>query len=265
MLRMNDTEQELYNLRWAATETMSDVERARVEFTTAAIPKGCGTILDVGCGDGRLTRELHRGGYRVTGVDFSEVALSKLPVPGIRASADAIPVEDLSYDLVLSTEMLEHLNQGVYQRTILEFSRIARRYILITVPNRELLAEHISVCACGCKFHMWGHRRSYGSRSLEALFPRFGLDQVKEFGPTVFPYSRILLLFKQRLGRSWAWDAATRCPNCGAANAPASGFPIIAKLCDYTNANWHTLPWLTIHRAWLLAVYTRRGTTTETS
>lgn len=263
MLRMNDTDQELYNLRWAATETMSAVETARVEFTAAAIPKSCGTILDVGCGDGRLTRELDRRGYRVTGVDFSEVALSKLPTPAVRASADAIPVADLSYDLVVSTEMLEHLDVNVYERAIIEFSRIARKCILITVPNREPLAEHLAVCACGHKFHIWGHKRSYRSTLLEGLFPGFQLAKLQDFGPPIRSYNRILLPVKQRLCRKWAWDTATRCANCGAVSAPAPRFPTVVKLCDYINAKLHAFPSLTTRRSWLLAVYTRQRVTAE--
>jgi SAM-dependent methyltransferase len=257
---MTKSDQELCDLRWEAIKTTTDVERGRVEFTAAAIPSNCGPILDVGCGDGRLTRELHRKGYRVTGVDFSKVALSRIPVAGIQASCDAIPVDDLSYDLVLSTEMLEHLDQEMYERTIPEFCRIAKRFILITVPNRERLAEQMAVCACGHKFHIWGHKRSYRSTSLKRLFPGFRLVRLEEFGPQIHPYRRILLLLKQRLCQSWGWDEATLCAHCGGSSSAAPRLPLAAKICDYVNTKLKVLPRLATHRAWLLAAYRRQET-----
>jgi ubiquinone/menaquinone biosynthesis C-methylase UbiE len=78
------------------------------------IPAG-GTVLDLGCGSGvPVARTLTAAGYRVTGVDISEVQIRRAreQVPEaqfIRADASAVPFEDASFDAVVSFFALIHL------------------------------------------------------------------------------------------------------------------------------------------------------------
>ena len=80
------------------------------------LPNDCQSVLDVGAGNGMLSLAVAQKGKSVTAVDFSEVALAKASVPTLCRSADNLAgVEDRSYDLVLSTEMLEHLDEATYR------------------------------------------------------------------------------------------------------------------------------------------------------
>lgn len=70
-------------------------------------------ILDVGCGDGYLLKSLGAD-YEKHGVDISSVVVKKLRAEGIEAvesdvSNDKLPFEDAVFDIVASTEMLEHI------------------------------------------------------------------------------------------------------------------------------------------------------------
>ncbi|BDM67510.1 hypothetical protein HEK616_09970 [Streptomyces nigrescens] len=51
-------------------------------------PIRCGHVaVDVGCGNGTFSRQLHRFGYDVTGLDFSDLALTaarRTPLPGVQ-------------------------------------------------------------------------------------------------------------------------------------------------------------------------------------
>ena len=92
-----------------------NVHYHRVIF--AAIPEHCERALDVGCGTGRLTRELRRIVPRVTGVDRDEqsitVARSRAAPGGIEyrcADFLALPLERGSFDLVTSVASLHHMN-----------------------------------------------------------------------------------------------------------------------------------------------------------
>ncbi len=75
------------------------------------------TILDLGCGTGRFTEALRaRFAAEVIGVDPSEKMLararSKLSSPGIRyeiGRAEAIPLPDISLDLVFMSMIFHHL------------------------------------------------------------------------------------------------------------------------------------------------------------
>ncbi len=82
-----------------------------------AIPAGCATALDVGCGTGALTRRLRAAGLRVTGLDRDEpcirVARAHPAAAGIGYLVGDIgraPLQPGSFDLVTSVAMVHHID-----------------------------------------------------------------------------------------------------------------------------------------------------------
>jgi SAM-dependent methyltransferase len=243
-----------YDLRWR-TSIVTERERNRVAATVAAIPDGCQSILDVGAGDGMLAHAAAATGRSVTAVDISQVALSRLRVPTFQRSADSLTgIEDRSYDLVLCSEMLEHLEDETYRGALLEFNRVARQAILITVPNRELLREHMGACgACGARFHIWGHRRRFTPADLDSLFPDFEPSWIAPFGDKLPQYNRPILWLRTAVANAWFLDERSPCPECHSFRPLQPAYPRIAALCDLTNSN---LPKLR-RSPWLMALYKR--------
>jgi SAM-dependent methyltransferase len=88
-----------------------------------AIPAGCATALDVGCGTGRLTRRLHAARLRVTGIDRDEpcirVARAHPGAAGIGylvGDVGRVPLQPGSFDLVTSIAMVHHMDAGLALR-----------------------------------------------------------------------------------------------------------------------------------------------------
>lgn len=79
------------------------------------------TILDYGCGLGRLAEELRE--YRVTNYDPSIPAWSVLP-PG-------------PFDVVVCTHVLEHVEPNLLRATLREIGERAGSLIYIEVPHTE--------------------------------------------------------------------------------------------------------------------------------
>lgn len=100
------------------------------------------TVLDVGCGIGNGLRYLMAQGKDVKGIDISDVAVEKAKANGYdvrQGSITEIPFEDNSFDMVVSTDVLEHLPEGLVEEAIIELSRIAKKYIgvkIATSPER---------------------------------------------------------------------------------------------------------------------------------
>lgn len=92
--------------------------RRQARMLAAALGRRTGPqrIVDVGCGDGAATamvRDLGPG-QTVIGVDWSATALARaaargLPVVQARADGAGLPLADSSVDVVIMSELIEHL------------------------------------------------------------------------------------------------------------------------------------------------------------
>jgi SAM-dependent methyltransferase len=114
-----------------------DRVRALVERTPFAL------AADVGCGEGVLLGRLGNvwADRPVVAVDIDprEVCLARANAPVVLptvASAYALPFRAASFDLVICSEVLEHLDRPA--AAIDELWRIARTTVVLSVPNEPL-------------------------------------------------------------------------------------------------------------------------------
>lgn len=218
---------------------LKDTETERIEMTINSIPSGVSSILDVGCGDGRITNRLACSYPQVVGVDISEEALKHVQTKVVRASAEHLPFKNRSFDLVMATELIEHLPKPIYQKTLGEIRRIARRWIIVSVPWREQLAVAQARCIrCGTVFHVNYHHRSFNVSQLKKLFaPEFKLVEIKLIGRERAYYMPLLLWIKKYVGGIWTRTSTTVCPVCNTHLYPGD-FPernAVSAFCDKWN------------------------------
>jgi SAM-dependent methyltransferase len=186
----------------------------RIKNLREMIPDGVRTILDVGCGDGAITNRLARD-WAVTGVDMSGAALEHVETDAVQASATNLPFADGSFDLVLSTEMLEHIHLEDYRKAISEMSRVTRQYLLLTVPYREdLRFREVRCPRCGWRGHVWGHQRVFTPEALARDLHGFRSVESRIFGPPQAPHwPRWLIWSCHRLLNAYYW-APSQHPMC---------------------------------------------------
>ncbi|WP_053671637.1 class I SAM-dependent methyltransferase [Streptomyces sp. NRRL B-1140] len=143
----------------------------------AAVPDGCRTALDIGCGDGLLARKLAARSASTTGVDRSpemiELARRYPRGPGnvTYVEADFLTAGDLpesGYDFVSAVAVVHH---APFEEAVTRLARLTapggRLVIVGMAANRTLLDWIIS--ACGVPVSLLLARRNGGKRCPDGM------------------------------------------------------------------------------------------------
>lgn len=236
---MHPSERSFYEIRenWERL-VLTPVLKEKVRVIDEMIPRDVRSVLDVGCGNGLITNSLIRRTW-VVGIDWSLAALTYVNGPRICASSSRLPVRPERFELLLSSELLEHLEEGVFLATLEEFARLAPRRILLTVPNAENIHINELRCrVCGRLFNASHHQRSFTAASLAARFPDYRIVRTETGGQPVRSYPRALLWLRQHAGGRWFQVPAGRvvmCPSCGNRDFPRAHYNLLSLLCDGIN------------------------------
>ncbi len=148
-------------------------------------------VLNIGCGDGYIELQGLKRGWQAFSVDPDARAMARLAEQGVKARAggiEALPLEDSSTDVVICSEVLEHLSDEQLAAGLLEIKRVLRPggMLIGTTPYREELKNNEFMCMhCGQKSHRWGHQQSFDeARMRQLLESQF---TVREARPKYFP------------------------------------------------------------------------------
>jgi SAM-dependent methyltransferase len=152
-------------------------------------------ILDAGCGSGRNMVDLSRLGT-VTGVELSDTSVSLARARGvgevIAGSVLEMPFADASFDLAVSLDVVEHLDDDL--AALRELRRVVAPggSLLVTVPAYQWLWSGHDVIN--------HHHRRYTHRSLRSVAERAGWRQTRTtyFNSLLLPVA-ILLRVLERL------------------------------------------------------------------
>ncbi|MBE3040849.1 MAG: class I SAM-dependent methyltransferase [Chloroflexi bacterium] len=199
-------------------------ERLRARVIASLIDPEVDSILDVGCGNGFITKHLRA--RRVVGLDPSPEALAHIQGEHLVGTADHLPFRDGEFDAVVCTEVLEHLSEEVFNKAVKELSRVAKQYIVIGVPYRQDLREGMTRCAkCGCRYHLHLHQRSFqGPDELEAAIPGFRQHVVTLIGERSDIKSSLFRTIRYTALGARAHSSFAVCPSCGFPCTPAKPY-----------------------------------------
>lgn len=117
---------------------------------TFGCKKSSCSVLDVGCSHGGAVRELWKGGWLANGVDVSQFAILAAnrqmhsrdqarcaTNPCFQtSSATQLPFASSSFDFVISSDVLEHVEEADVPRAIAEITRVARKMAFLKISNR---------------------------------------------------------------------------------------------------------------------------------
>ena len=101
-------------------------------------PANC---LDVGCGTGGLVKMMRRFGIDAWGIELSQDALD-LAVPSVkpflrRGEIVDLPYKEDQFELVVTFDVLEHLERSKIKKSVNQTVRVSKKYILHKIYTRE--------------------------------------------------------------------------------------------------------------------------------
>jgi 2-polyprenyl-3-methyl-5-hydroxy-6-metoxy-1,4-benzoquinol methylase len=157
------------------------------------------SILDVGCGEGVLTEQWADkiGSGRIVGIDLDDPKLKAEWDKRQRANleyrvedATNLSFADDEFDMSTAIEVLEHVPDP--ERTVSEMARVAKRWLLVSVP-REPLWRALNM-ARGAYLKDFGntpgHINHWSKRSFVSMLSRHGtVEEVR----SPFPWTMVLV------------------------------------------------------------------------
>jgi SAM-dependent methyltransferase len=182
-------------LAWARTPGHDAYWHYRSAFF-ALVPRAGSATLEVGCGEGRVARDLAARGHRITGVDAAPTLLhaaAAAHAEGRYVVADAadLPFEDSSFDLVVAYNSLMDVQD--MPRAIGEAARVLRPdgHLCACVTHPLADAGRFAAAEGDAPFVIEG---SYlESRRFEERFERAGLEMTfRGWSYPLEAYSRAL-------------------------------------------------------------------------
>lgn len=147
-----------------------------------------GTAIDVGPGPGGNAAVLRDLGWSVTGIEYTEVGARLCREHGldvVQGDGTSLPVRDQSVDLVMSTDVWEHIED--HEAVAAESFRVLRPggRLLVAVPaGMDMWSGHDVAL---------GHVRRYERQELLDLVERHGfvVDQIASWNVLLRPVAKL--------------------------------------------------------------------------
>lgn len=158
---------------------------------------GGSKILDVGFGNGYVIKKMALLLYDCFGIDISERNVNltlqevaknkelrntniKLRVGNI-SQLSSIFGNDM-FDLIIATEVLEHLRDETLHKGLLEMAAVLRKggYLFVTTPYNEVLRRSFVLCPdCHAVFHSVGHLQTFDEKRMSNMLKVHNFAVVK--------------------------------------------------------------------------------------
>jgi ubiquinone/menaquinone biosynthesis C-methylase UbiE len=125
-------------IRWLTGRFLARLD-ALLDEIAAEVPTP--RVLEIGCGEGEITKRLHERWGDVTAIDLPDEGLrgewSAMKGPRfVHADAEWLPFPDDSFDIAVGIEVLEHLVDP--DRGLRELARVSRGHLVVSVPREPL-------------------------------------------------------------------------------------------------------------------------------
>jgi len=147
-------------------------------------------ILDVGCGDGRLCYELKKEHCSITGIDYSERAITFARAFNPEVTFFSKDINDLEvdekFDVIILMEVLEHFIPSQIDDILIKISSLLKEdgKLVISVPSTNVPLNK-------------KHYQHFTTETLKrTIYPSFKIETISGYGKRGFARKKFKLLHK---------------------------------------------------------------------
>jgi SAM-dependent methyltransferase len=176
-----------------------------------------GRVLEVGCGEGTLARQLRDAGARVTAIDKDAATIQLARAAGtdgicyLRADFLSHPLAVDGYDAVVSIATLHHVDAAAGLRRMRELVRPGGRLVVIGLTRRRLPEEapYELVAALAHRWHVHIRRRVLWEHPAPKVWtPPLTYRDMRRLVRTLLPGARLRRRLLWRYSLVWTKPSA---------------------------------------------------------
>lgn len=194
-------------------------ERERITDLLRLMPRGRRSVLEIGARGGYFTELLLEHFAQVTALDLQKPAISHPRITPVQGDVTDLPLGDDSFDVVVCTEVLEHIPPARLEAACAEIQRVARYELVVGVPYRQDIRIGRTRCPhCGRRNSPWGHFNSFDQARLDGLMNRCRVRERNFMGSETERTNALSAWLMDAAGNPWgAYGPEERCAFCGTA------------------------------------------------
>jgi SAM-dependent methyltransferase len=158
------------------------------------------TVLDFGCGNGYAVRKMRQSGGDWIGIEYSQAAYDKYLKESYFCTGTTKQFADRQFDMVYSTEVLEHVPEMDVPDVTRELCRLADKYLFLTISLRPSSDDNRYHCTLKPREWWEGKFTGHGfeiDRDVIKCFQRRTLKSTRRifmkwahFGPAAVSFAR---------------------------------------------------------------------------
>lgn len=209
-------------------------ERERISDLMNIMPKGHDSVLDVGARDGFLSRLLTEHFASVTALDLEKPSIAHDRITCVEGDVTRLELASDSFDVVLCSEVLEHIPGKGLEQACRELIRVAKSHIVIGAPYRQDIRLGRATCqSCGRGNPPWGHVNVFDERRLTELFLPLRKAGVTFVGSSRSRTNALSSWLMDVAGNPWGtYDQEEVCIHCGQEIGIPAERNLAQKLCS---------------------------------
>jgi Methyltransferase domain len=197
----------------------SSAEQARKSDLLRLMPHKGQHALDIGAREGYFSIAMADRFEKVTALDLTRPRIANPKVQCVSGNAVDLQFSSHSFDLVLCTEVLEHIPTKQLMNACREIERVASKDILIGVPYKQDIRVGRTTCySCGTLNPPWGHVNSFDEQTLANLFTNCKIEELSYVGENRHHTNLLSVALMDVAGNPYGtYEQEEPCIHCGRA------------------------------------------------